>query len=100
MKRHGVGQNARIPNSSITTRSQKVDTLRRGNSRNSFPKRFARASDHCAHSGRQPRLGVMTDQMSAFGTKLSHRASNVRFWGAEVCGSSVNWRIVYTSYGY
>ena len=25
-----------------------------GNSRNSFPKRFARASDHCANSGRQP----------------------------------------------
>ena len=31
----------------------------------------------------------MTDQMSAFGTKLSHRASNIRFRGAEVCGSSV-----------
>jgi hypothetical protein len=39
-----------IPNSSITS-STKAGTLRPGNSRNSFQKRFARALDHCANSG-------------------------------------------------
>src|SRR5439155_22525507 len=44
--RAGVSQN-----SSITTRSTKAGTVRPGSSRNSFQKRFARASDHCANSG-------------------------------------------------
>ena len=33
------------------TSSTKAGTLRPGNSRNSFQKRFARALDHCANSG-------------------------------------------------
>ena len=40
----GVGQSGRIPSSSTTTSSTKAGTLRPGNSRNSFQKRFARAS--------------------------------------------------------
>ena len=47
----GVGQSGRIPNSSITTSSTKAGTSRRGSSRNSFQKRFARASDHCGNRG-------------------------------------------------
>src|SRR4030095_13159511 len=42
-----------IPNSSTTTSSTKAATSRRGNSRNSSHKSFARASDHCASSGRK-----------------------------------------------
>src|SRR5437016_1020189 len=49
MKPRGPGQSGRIPNSSITTSSTKAGTLRPGNSRNSFQKRFARASDPCAN---------------------------------------------------
>jgi hypothetical protein len=44
----GVGQSRRIPNSFITTSSTKAGTLRPGNSPNSFQKRCARGSDHCA----------------------------------------------------
>jgi hypothetical protein len=44
----GAGQSGRIPSSSTTTSSTKAGTLRPGNSRNSFQKRFARGSDHCA----------------------------------------------------
>ena len=43
-----VGQSGPIPNLSITTSSTKAATLRPGNSLNSFQKRFAPASDHCA----------------------------------------------------
>jgi pimeloyl-ACP methyl ester carboxylesterase len=48
------GENYQAPrswttNSSITTTPRKAGTTRRGNSRNSFQKRFARASDHCAN---------------------------------------------------
>ena len=46
-----AGQSGPITNSSITTSSTKAGTLRPGNSRNSFQKRFVRASDHCANSG-------------------------------------------------
>jgi hypothetical protein len=48
MQLRALGQSEPIPNSSITTSSTKAGTLRPGNSRNSFQKRFARASDHCA----------------------------------------------------
>src|ERR671913_956718 len=51
MQRRGAGQSGRIPSSSITTSSTKADILRPGNSRNSFQKRFARASDDFANSG-------------------------------------------------
>src|SRR5258707_3981606 len=49
MKPRGAGQSVRIPNSSITTSSTEAATSPRGNSRNSFQKRFARASDPCAN---------------------------------------------------
>jgi hypothetical protein len=39
----------RITNSSITTRLTKAGTIQPGKSRNSFQKRFARASDRCAN---------------------------------------------------
>src|SRR5258707_10150777 len=48
MKPRGAGQSVRIPNSSITTSSTEAATSPRGSSRNSFQKRFARASDPCA----------------------------------------------------
>src|SRR6266581_4311116 len=48
MKPRGVGQSGRIPISSITTRSTEAATSRPGRSRNSFHKRSARRSDHCA----------------------------------------------------
>jgi len=49
----GVGQSGRIPNSSITTRSRKAGTLRRGNSRSSSPKRRGRGAPGC-RSGAPP----------------------------------------------
>ena len=50
----GVGRSRRITSSSTTTRLAEADTMRPGNNRNSFRKRFARASDHCANNGLQP----------------------------------------------
>src|SRR5262249_14509123 len=59
MQLRALGQSEPIPNSSITTSSIKAGTLRPGNSRNSFQKRFGRASDHCA-----------VDHLSQFATVL------------------------------
>jgi hypothetical protein len=44
-----VGQSGRIRNSSTTTRSIEAGTLRPGNSRSSFQKKFAPASGHYAN---------------------------------------------------
>src|SRR6266446_3627353 len=55
MQFRGVGRSGRIPNSSTTTSSTRAATLRPGNSRNSFQKRFARASDHCARAKQSAR---------------------------------------------
>jgi hypothetical protein len=44
-----VGRSAHTENSSTTTRLTREGTMRPGNSRNSFHKRFARASGHCAN---------------------------------------------------
>jgi len=44
-------RSGRIPNLPITTRLRKAGTMRPGNSRKSFQKRFARASNRCVHSG-------------------------------------------------
>ena len=49
IKLRGVGQSARIPNSSTTTSSREADTSRPGNSRSSLPKSFAPASDPFAN---------------------------------------------------
>src|SRR5258708_24266045 len=59
MKPRGVGQSGRIPISSITTRSTEAATSRPGRSRNSFHKRSARASDHCANSGAEDVLKLV-----------------------------------------
>ena len=48
-KPRAVGRSGRITNSSITTRSTKAGTSRRGSSRNSFPKRFAQDSNRYAN---------------------------------------------------
>ena len=45
----------RITSSSTTTEPTKADIMRPGNSRKSFHRRFARASDHCANNGRSGR---------------------------------------------
>ena len=50
-------ESGRIRNSSITTRSRRADTLRPGNSRNSFQKRFARASDRFANQAEDFDIG-------------------------------------------
>src|SRR5438105_3870079 len=52
---HGVGPNARIPNSSTTTSSIKAGTLQLGNNPSSLQKRSARASDHYASRTRKAR---------------------------------------------
>lgn len=44
IKPRGVGQSGRITSSSITTRSTKAGTSRRGNSRSSSQQRFGRPS--------------------------------------------------------
>ena len=49
-RRRGAGRSRPIPSSSTTTSSTRAGTSRRGNSRSSSRKRFARASDRCAHS--------------------------------------------------
>src|SRR5271156_1442128 len=58
IKPREVGRSGRTTNSFITTGSTKAGTMRPGNSRNSFQKRFARASDRCDHRRRnwQPDL--------------------------------------------
>src|SRR5262245_16039004 len=50
-QRRGVGPSRRIPSSSTTTSSTRVDTSRRGNSRSSSAQRFARVSDRSASKG-------------------------------------------------
>ena len=50
MKPRGAGRSARITSSSITIGLTKVGTMRPGNSRSFFPKRFARPSDRSANS--------------------------------------------------
>ena len=50
-------ESGRIRNSSITTRSRRADTLRPGNSRDSFQKRFARASDRFANQAEDFDIG-------------------------------------------
>jgi hypothetical protein len=94
------GQNLPIRNSFTTTESIKAGTLRPGNSRNCFRKRSARASDHCGHSGGQPRL--VTDQMFAFGTKPTFLIAPAMsaFGKPRFAAVRCNWRIVHTSYGY
>src|SRR5215469_12346352 len=82
MQLRAVGQNEPIRNSSITTSSTKAGTLRPGNSRNSFQKRFERASDRCA-----------VDLLSEFATVLvlnifcrSHVGSNYKCLNRLVMG--------------
>src|SRR5215469_3465624 len=81
MQLRAVGQNEPIRNSSITTSSTKAGTLRPGNSRNSFQKRFERASDRCA-----------VDLLSEFATVLvlnifcsSHVGSNYKCLNQRPC---------------
>jgi cytochrome c2 len=50
-------ESGRIRNSSITTRSRRADTLQPGNSRDSFQKRFARASDRFANQAEDFDIG-------------------------------------------
>ena len=58
VKPRGAGQSARIASSSITTKLTKAGTMQPGNSRDSFQKRFARTSYHCAVNARPPDAAI------------------------------------------
>jgi hypothetical protein len=93
-----AGQSGRIPNSSITTSSTEAGTLRPGNSRNSFQKRFARALDHCAVDHRSrfgPRFTFSVPQPLLVACTRLPVYSTIyvmlsKFWSQNVCTSFGN----------